>query len=83
MSTQIGNISIKSPPEGYREVSLGELFDDDAIEQLTKILKSKDDKALKDFLVARGYELRRKGVVPEYLYYWLKNYYASNLEKVI
>jgi hypothetical protein len=64
------------------EIEIGDVFDKEAMEEVETLLKKRDDKGLKDFIITRGYEIRRAGIVPDKLYYWLKNQYAYKFDKV-
>jgi hypothetical protein len=64
------------------EIDIKEVFDEKAMEDVESLLKKRDDKGLRDFIEMRGYEIRRAGLLPDKLYYWLKNQYAYKFDKV-
>ena len=55
----------------WRTVELGDLLSKKDLKEVKKFIKKDDDKGLREFLRSREKELKAKGVLPDYLYYYL------------
>lgn len=64
-------------------VSLKELLTDKEIEKVSEFLEKEDYKSLREFLKKRRKKLIEKGVLPEYLSYYLEYISKKKLEEVI
>jgi len=78
-------------PEGWktpvrmptRVISLGELFDDKDLRTLNAFINKKDLKGMRAFLDSKQSSLLEKGVVPDYLYYYLQYAFRDKLKEVV
>jgi hypothetical protein len=59
-------------PEGWKTMELGELFDRDELRKVAGFMKSENWDGLKTFLRERKEKLEAKGVLPDYLFYYLQ-----------
>jgi hypothetical protein len=57
-------------PSEWKEVSLNDLFSNTDLKVIEGLIHKK---GLKEFLISKRQELESKGVLPEYLYYFLEN----------
>lgn len=54
------------------EKELGEILTDEQLGDVEKFLKKDDMKGLRQYLMDIGDQLRDKGVLPTYIYYWFE-----------
>lgn len=57
----------------WKEINLGELLDKEQVEDVELLLRERDWKNLRIYLNKLKEQLEKKGILPDYLYYVLKN----------
>lgn len=72
---------VKRTPEGWKTARLGELLTDVQGVQVGKFIGRKDAKGLHQYLKSIESDLKRKGVVADYLYYLLAYEFKLDLSK--
>lgn len=70
-------------PEDWKTIEMKELFTDEEIKEITKLLNKKDYDALRKFLREREKKLAEKGILPDYLFYYLQFVAEQKLKKVV
>jgi hypothetical protein len=64
--------------ENWKTIELGELFDNSELNLLMELINENDFAKIREFLNARKEKLEKKGVVSDYLFYWLKYKFGTN-----
>jgi hypothetical protein len=70
-------------PEGWKTIRLEELFGKKDLVTLRAFINRNDPKGLREFLNQRESSLKEKGVLPDYLYYYLKYAFRDKLKEVV
>jgi hypothetical protein len=58
-------------PNDWKIIKLKELFDSSELNLLLELINENDFKKVREFLNARKEKLKKKGILPDYLYYYL------------
>lgn len=66
--------------EEVKSIALGELFDNKELKEIKKFIDKKNWKELREYLNSHPLKdrLYNKGILADYLYYWLENMYRNS-----
>lgn len=56
----------------WKNIKLGDLFNEEQIEDIELLLRERDFDNLRVYLNKLKEQLEKKGVLPDYLYYWFE-----------
>jgi len=65
-------------PKDWKEIKLEELFDSNELNLLLELINENDFTRIREFLNTRKEKLEKKGVLPDYLFYYLKYKFGTN-----
>jgi hypothetical protein len=67
----------------WNVVSMGDLFDKKELRAIRELINKGDKEGLRKFLNEREEKLKEKGVLPDYLYYYLEFTFKKKLKDVM